>query len=142
MGKIGVPDAILTKEGALDAEEFALMKTHPVVGETVLAAVPYLREVLPAVRHHHERWDGGGYPDGLAGAAIPADAAVVMVADAFDSMTSSRTYRRALPIREARRRLREGRATQFNPDVVDAFEQAIEVGTLQLPPLVQIRDMT
>jgi len=140
VGKIGVPDAILTKPGSLDADEFALMKTHPIVGETVLAAVPYLREILPAVRHHHERWDGGGYPDRLAGAAIPPDAAVVMVADAFDSMTSSRTYRRALPLREARRRLREGEGTQFDPGIVDAFEHAIEAGTLQFPPLVQVRD--
>jgi len=140
VGKIGVPDAILTKAGPLTTEEFAVIKEHPVVGEMMLSAVPHLREVLPSVRHHHERWDGRGYPDGLAGAAIPPDAAVLMVVDAFDAMTSSRTYRHALPIREARRRLREGSGTQFDARIVAAFEQALSTGTLQLPPLLQARD--
>ncbi len=130
VGKIGVPDAILTKPGALTAEEFAIIKEHPATGERMLRAVPFLHDILPAVRHHHERWDGGGYPDGLAGAAIPRDAAIIMVADSFDAMTSSRTYRPALPFGEACRRIREGSGTQFAPEVVAAFERIVTDGSL------------
>ena len=129
VGKIGVPDAILTKPGALTPEEFAIIKEHPVTGERMLRAVPFLHDILPAVRHHHERWDGRGYPDGLAGEAIPRDAAILMVADSFDAMTSSRTYRPALPTSEACRRVREGSGTQFSPQVVAAFERAIADGS-------------
>jgi putative nucleotidyltransferase with HDIG domain len=130
VGKIGVPDTILTKSGNLSNEEFAAVKEHTVLGERMLSWVPFLGEILPAVRHHHERWDGGGYPDGLAGAAIPRDAAILMVADSFDAMTSNRTYRAALPLDEAYRRVREGSGTQFDPRVVAAFEQAIARETL------------
>jgi len=140
VGKIGIPDAVLTKPGPLTMEEFAIIKEHPAIGERVLTAVPYLREVLPAVRHHHEQWDGRGYPDGLAKDRIPSDATILIVVDAFDAMTSSRTYRSALSIREARRRLHEGSGTQFDPRIVAAFEQALTTGTLQLPPLLQARD--
>jgi HD-GYP domain-containing protein (c-di-GMP phosphodiesterase class II) len=130
VGKIGVPDAILTKSGKLTEGEFAAIKQHPVIGEHLLRRAPFLAEILPAVRHHHERWDGRGYPDGLIGTAIPADAAILMVADSFDAMTSNRTYRAALPFEEACRRVREGRGTQFDPRVVAAFELALERGTL------------
>jgi len=130
VGKIGVPDAILTKPGALDDAEFTILKQHPVVGERMLGAVPFLQEILPAVRHHHERWDGRGYPDGLVAAVIPPDAAILAVADSFDAMTSSRTYRPALPLSEARRRLREGSGTQFDARVVVAFERAFTDGAL------------
>lgn len=132
VGKIGVPDAILTKPGKLSQEEFAVIRQHPEIGERMLAAVPFLREILPAVRHHHERWDGGGYPDGLSGTDIHPDAAILAVVDALDAMTSSRTYRPALPFSEAVRRIREGRETQFDPRVVVAFEQALTSGALVL----------
>ncbi len=99
----------------------------------MLAAVPFLGDILPAVRHHHERWDGCGYPDGLRGDEIHEDAAILAVADSFDAMTSSRTYRPALPVAEAIRRVREGSRTQFDPRVVCAFERAISDGTLPLP---------
>jgi diguanylate cyclase (GGDEF)-like protein/putative nucleotidyltransferase with HDIG domain len=134
VGKIGVPDAILTKPGKLTAEEFAIIQQHPAIGERMLAGVPFLREILSAVRHHHERWDGRGYPDGLAGLALPRDAAILAVADSFDAMTSSRTYRAALPPSEARRRVREGSGMQFDPRVVAAFELATANGTLTLLP--------
>ena len=130
VGKIGLPDAILTKVGTLTPEEAALVRRHPEIGEQLLAAVPFLREILPAVRHHHERWDGRGYPDGLVGAAIPRDAAILMVADAFDVLTSSRTDRPALPLHEAHRRLREESGTRFDPRIVAAVEQALADGTL------------
>ncbi len=130
VGKIGIADAILTKPGVLEPSEMAVLRQHPVIGERVLAAVPFLREILPAVRHHHERWDGRGYPDGLAGEAIPPDAAILAVADAFDAMTSTRTYRAALPVGEAVRRLREGAGTQFAPGVVAAFMRAYHEGLI------------
>jgi diguanylate cyclase (GGDEF)-like protein len=130
VGKIGVPDNILTKTGPLDDGEYGVLKKHPVTGERMLASVPFLREILPAVRHHHERWDGKGYPDGLATRSIPPDATVLAVADAFDAMTTSRPYRAAFSFNEACRRIREGSGTQFDPLVVGAFERAIEEGTL------------
>ena len=131
VGKIAVPDAILKKEERLTDEEFAVIKEHPVTGERMLSGLPYLsKDILPAVRLHHERWDGRGYPDGLAGAALPLDALVMAVADAFDAMTSTRTYRPALPTGEAVRRIREGNGTQFAPHVVVAFERALAAGDL------------
>jgi len=131
VGKIAVPDAILKKEERLTDEEFAVIKEHPVTGERMLSGLPYLsKDILPAVRLHHERWDGRGYPDGLAGAALPLDALVMAVADAFDAMTSTRTYRPALPTGEAVRRIREGSGTQFAPHVVMAFERALLAGDL------------
>ena len=130
VGKIGVADAILTKAGVLTAEEAAALQQHPAIGERMLSVVPFLREILPAVRHHHERWDGQGYPDGLAGPTIPRDAAILMVADSFDAMLTSRTYRLSMPLAEARRRLREGSGTQFDPRVIAAFETALADGSL------------
>jgi len=131
VGKIAVPDAILTKTEKLTDEEFDIIKMHPVTGERMLVGLPYLsKDILPAVRHHHERWDGRGYPDGLAGGAVPPDAAIMAVADSFDAMTSTRTYRRALTGKEAARRIREGSGTQFAPHVVVAFERAFAAGEL------------
>jgi len=133
VGKIGIPDAILTKPGPLDADEYDVVKEHPVLGAQMLEAVPFLREILPAVRHHHERWDGAGYPNGLNQSAIPQDATIIMVADAFDAMTTSRTYRPGLPWREAHRRVLAGREAQFAPAIVDAFERALNDGTMREP---------
>ncbi len=133
VGKIGVPDAILLKPGALSDEEFAVIKQHPEIGERILQGLPFLAEILPAVRHHHERWDGRGYPDGLAGDAIPPDAAILAVADSFDAMTSSRTYRQALSISEAIRRVRDGSGAQYDPRLVAAFDRALANGTLVAP---------
>ncbi len=133
VGKIGIPDAILTKPGPLDADEYDIVKEHPVLGAQMLEAVPFLREILPAVRHHHERWDGAGYPNGLNQSSIPQDATIIMVADAFDAMTSSRTYRPGLPWHEAHRRVLAGREAQFAPAIVDAFERALNDGTMREP---------
>jgi len=143
VGKIGVPDACLTKPGKLTADEYLAIQQHPVIGERMLAEVPYLREILPAVRHHHERWDGEGYPDRLSGSQIPPDAAILAVADSFDAMTSSRTYRAALPTAEARRRILEGSGSQFSPEVVRAFEQAMAAGgiTAAMPGLEGLHEV-
>jgi HD-GYP domain-containing protein (c-di-GMP phosphodiesterase class II) len=135
VGKIGVPDAVLAKPGKLSPDEYQAIQQHPVIGERMLAGVPFLQEILPAVRHHHERWDGQGYPDGLCGLHIPQDAAILAVADSFDAMTSSRPYRSALPLAEARRRILEGSGTQFDPQMVRAFEQAMAEGSIVVPAI-------
>ena len=134
VGKIGVPDAILTKPSKLTAEEYAVIKQHPITGERMLADVPFLRHILPAIRHHHEHWNGSGYPDSLADDDIPLLAAILMVADSLDAMTSTRTYRRALHLHEATRRIQEGSGTQFSPEVVAALMNALANGDLALIP--------
>jgi putative nucleotidyltransferase with HDIG domain len=121
IGKIAVPDSILTKPGPLDDEEFAIIKRHPADGAGIVAHFGRLHEAVPLIRHHHERWDGNGYPDGLAGDAIPQEACVVGLADAWDAMTTDRPYRAALSIERAAAEVRACRGTQFSPAVVDAF---------------------
>jgi putative nucleotidyltransferase with HDIG domain len=121
IGKIGVPDRILTKPGPLDPDEYALIKRHPGDGADIVAKFSRLREAVPLIRHHHERWDGEGYPDGLAGNEIPLEACVVGLADAWDAMTTDRPYRPALSVDQAAAEVRRCRGTQFSPQVVDAF---------------------
>jgi len=115
VGKIGIPDAILRKPGKLTPEEWQVMRTHAIVGEKMLRGVDFLRPALPIVRHHHERWDGNGYPDGLEGDAIPLGARIVAVCDSFDAMTSDRPYRRAMPIQQAFNELLSCAGSQFDP---------------------------
>jgi HD-GYP domain-containing protein (c-di-GMP phosphodiesterase class II) len=115
LGKIGVPDEILHKSGSLDDAEWSIMREHPVWGARALETIPGFRAASRAVRHHHERWDGGGYPDGLAGEEIPIGARVIAVCDAYEAMTSTRPYRPALADSEARERLVAGTGTQFDP---------------------------
>lgn len=121
IGKIGVPDNVLLKPGALDVQERASMARHVTIGVQMLAGVGSLQGALPAIRGHHERWDGRGYPDGLRGTAIPLLARILAVADSFDAMTTPRPYRAALPMAEAARRLRADAGRQFDADVVNAF---------------------
>jgi putative nucleotidyltransferase with HDIG domain len=121
IGKIGVPDNVLRKPAALSELEWALMKRHPEHGARIIARIPFLEEVSLIVRHHHERWDGCGYPDRLAGEAIPLGARIFAVADSFDAMTSDRPYRRAMSLEEARCEVTRCRGSQFDPEVVDAF---------------------
>jgi putative nucleotidyltransferase with HDIG domain len=129
VGKIGVPDAVLLKPSRLTTAEFDIMKQHVVIGANIVAAV--FDDVHAVVRHHHENYDGSGYPDGLAGEQIPLESRVIAVADAFDAMTSDRAYRAALPVEEALARLRAGRDTQWQGTLVDAFLTLIErEGTL------------
>ena len=122
VGKLAVPDAILYKPDALSAEEFSLVARHPEVGAEILRDVDFLGEGKLVVRHHHERWDGGGYPDRLAGDAIPLPARVFAVADALDALTTDRPYRRATRFSRAREEIRAHAGTQFDPEVVAAFE--------------------
>ncbi len=126
IGKIGVPSGILLKPGRLSAAERAVMEMHPVLGERIIAPIDRLQEVRSIVRHCHERWDGRGYPDGLAGADIPLEARIIFVCDAYHAMTTDRPYRRRLSHPEAVRRLREGSGSQFDPRVVDACLGVLE----------------
>lgn len=127
VGKLVVSTAILTKPGKLTEEEYEHMKSHPVHGTDIVREIDFLRqsEAVVAVRHHHERMDGRGYPDNLFGDDVPLPARVVMVADAFDSMTSTRSYRMAKSVVDAMRELRRCAATQFDPVVINALDRAV-----------------
>jgi HD-GYP domain-containing protein (c-di-GMP phosphodiesterase class II) len=122
VGKVAVPDAILFKPARLDESEFALIAQHPVIGSDILRDVDFLGEGKLVVRHHHERWDGRGYPDRLAGEEIPLAARVFAVADALDALTSDRPYRRATRFSRAREEIRAHAGSQFDPGVVDALD--------------------
>ncbi len=132
IGKIGVRDEILTKSGRLTEAEFAAVRAHPLIGVRIVEPLGLSRRETAIIRNHHERYDGRGYPDGLAGAEIDLLARILGVADAFDAMTTTRAYRRALPLTTAIRELDDHRGTQFDPDCVDAALQAIRDGTIQI----------
>jgi len=130
IGKITTPDSILFKPGKLTDAEFEVMKQHAARGAEILSAlidslsleqVPYIESLLHIARHHHERWDGKGYPDGLAGERIPPEARIINVADAFDALTSKRCYKAAWPVEKAAQFLREGAGTQFDPRCVEVL---------------------
>ena len=121
VGKVGVPDAILDKPGPLDPHEWEYMRQHTILGERILNAAAALRPVARLVRSSHERWDGAGYPDGLSGEEIPLGSRIVAVCDAYEAMTTDRSYRRALTSAQAADELRAGAGTQFDPQVVHAF---------------------
>lgn len=131
MGKLAVPEYILNKPGPLTPAEFEKMKLHASVGADILSAIDFPYPVVPIVRHHHENWDGKGYPDGLAGTDIPVGARILSVVDCFDALTSDRPYRPRLSDKEALRILRERRGTMYDPLVVDTF---IRVHSLIAPP--------
>ncbi len=126
IGKIGIPASILSKPGPLTAEERTIVETHPVLGERILGPIEQLAEVRPIVRSCHERFDGEGYPDGLAGTSIPLESRIILACDAFHAMTTDRPYRRALGVEEARRRLTEAIGTQFDPQVVETLLRVLD----------------
>jgi HD-GYP domain-containing protein (c-di-GMP phosphodiesterase class II) len=126
IGKIGIPSEILSKPGRLTAEEKAIMETHPELGARIIAPIERLQEVGAIVRHCHERWDGGGYPDGLGDESIPLESRIIFVCDAYHAMTTDRPYRKRLSHPEAVRRLRDGAGSQFDGDVVDVAVKVIE----------------
>jgi HD-GYP domain-containing protein (c-di-GMP phosphodiesterase class II) len=121
IGKVGVRDSVLNKPGKLDEEEWRAIKLHPVLGEQILKPILQDKTMLAVIRNHHERFDGQGYPDGWMGEQIPLLVAIVTVADSYDAMTSTRSYRKAMPREAAVEQLVRNRGTQFRPDVVDAF---------------------
>ncbi len=119
IGKVAIPDEVLHKNGPLDGREWEVMRQHPAIGERILRSIPGLGGVARIVRHEHERWDGGGYPDGLAGDEIPIGARIILACDAYHAMTSDRPYRAAMPHAEAIRELASHAGTQFDPEVTE-----------------------
>jgi len=126
IGKVKIPDSILYKPTRLTDEEFEIIKQHPVIGEQILKPIIPLQHALPVVRHHHERYDGKGYPDGISGTAIPYAARIVAITDSFDAMVSDRPYRKGMPIEKALSELKKGAGTQFDPELVEAFIKVAE----------------
>ncbi len=124
VGKIGIDDRILRKPTALTDEEFEVMKTHPVKGAVIMGQIPQLREVIPGMKHHHEKWDGTGYPDGLLREEIPLLARIVTVADTFDAMTTTRPYQKAMQLEFVVSRIKSFTGTRFDPQVVKALDSA------------------
>ncbi len=127
VGKIGVPDAVLAKPGALNDEDWLLIRRHPEIGERICAPLQSFAAFGPMIRHHHERWDGRGYPDGLRGEATPIGARIVGIVDAFDAMTHDRPYRAALPLEVAIDEIRRGAGTQFDPAITGPFLDELEM---------------
>jgi putative nucleotidyltransferase with HDIG domain len=126
VGKIAIPKEIINKPGKLDPEEWTVMKTHTVEGQKMLDRVGgFMHEVGLIVRSHHERWDGGGYPDGMAGEAIPLESRIITCCDAWNAMRTDRCYRRALSYEVAMTELLANRGTQFDPLVVDLLTQVV-----------------
>src|SRR5215213_10296124 len=121
IGKLAVSDEVLCKEGRLDDDELAQIREHPKIGAKILLRVTTLREAIPYVLYHHERWDGTGYPSGRAGEEIPVEARVLAIADAFDAMTSDRPYRRALTPAQALAEVQRCSGTQFDPRIAQVF---------------------
>ena len=126
VGKVGIPESILCKPGPLTPEEYEVMKTHPLIGVQIVAPIAFLGGAVDVIRCHHERWDGRGYPDGLAGERIPLGARIFSVCDTFDAMTSDRPYRRAQPFEAAVEEIERHAGSQFDPEVVRAFVRLCE----------------
>jgi putative nucleotidyltransferase with HDIG domain len=134
IGKIGIPDSVLLKPARLTRAEFEIMKSHPVRSAKILDKITPLRNLIPGIKHHHERFDGLGYPDGLKGNAIPLYARMILIADTYDAMTSTRPYRLALDREIAFAELRKCAGTQFDPVLVEAFIQALTKGERRAEP--------
>ena len=137
VGKIAVDSSVLRKPGALTEEELAQIRTHPVAGARLIEAVEDFRTALPYVLHHHERWDGAGYPHGLRGDEIPVEGRLLGVADAFDAMTSDRSYRPALLVEQALEELERCAGSQFDPLLAETFVEGWRTGhvTPAEPPI-------
>jgi HD-GYP domain-containing protein (c-di-GMP phosphodiesterase class II) len=140
VGKLGVPTKTLQKDGPLSEEEFAAVKLHPMRGLEIVRDIGFLDEALAGIMHHHEKMNGRGYPMGLVGEEIPEFARVISVADAFDTMTSNRSYRKARSIEEAVQELRRCAGDHFDPDMVQAFLRALGAHGWELPGAVSVPD--
>ncbi len=125
IGKLAVPDAVLNKPGPLDPDEWTTMREHPEIGARIVGAIPELTHLGPSIRAEHERWDGRGYPDGLAGRAIPVASRIVFVCDAYHAMTSNRPYRRALAQEDAMEEIRSAAGSQFCPETARALAELL-----------------
>jgi putative nucleotidyltransferase with HDIG domain len=132
IGKIGLPDEVLHKVGPLTEEEKAIIKQHLQLGARILEPMKFFKPITTLIYHHHERYDGKGYPHGLVGDLIPPGAQIIAIADAFDAMTTHRGYNKPLTVSQALEELRKGAGTQFHPAYVDAFVRLIEQEGSQL----------
>lgn len=141
VGKIGVSEEVLLKPSGLSEAEYAAVKAHADVGAGIIESIPFLRELVPIVRGHHERWDGKGYPAGLVAEEIPLLARILAVADSFDAMTSDRPYRRGMRAEDARAEFARHRGTQYDPRIVDALFEAIDAGDFESEPNRSARAM-
>ena len=130
VGKIGIDDAILKKEGKLTRDEYEVIKTHAALGATIMSPIRQMQKIIPGLRHHHERWDGNGYPDGLKGETIPMMARIIAVADTFDAITTVRPYQHPMTFDRAVDRINEIREPAFDDEVVAAFNRAVDKGLL------------
>jgi len=130
IGKIGIRDSVLLKQAGFTPDELETMRSHPLVGADILAHIEQMGEVRRIMRSHHEKWNGSGYPDGLAGEAIPLHARIISVADAFDAITTDRPYRKAAGLDAAKEEIRRHGGTEFDPLVVAAFVEACETGDI------------
>ena len=128
IGKIGIPDKVLNKKGGLNEEDWRVVKAHPRLGANIISNIPNLVPCVSIILHHHERWDGGGYPEGLKGEEIPIEARILTIADSFEAMTSARPYRPALSLEQVVKELRQGAGHQFDPQLVEVFIGIIEAG--------------
>jgi len=139
IGKLSIPDAILNKPGKLTQDEFAIIRQHPTIGNNMISKVKCLASIADIVHHHHERFDGKGYPDGLWGEEISLGARIVAVADSFDAMTTQRTYRLAFNTYQALEEIEICRGSQFDPDVVDVFMFLMTENKLKIKENIQIK---
>jgi HD-GYP domain-containing protein (c-di-GMP phosphodiesterase class II) len=128
IGKIGIPDEVLNKKGKLSKENWEAIKAHPRLGANIVSNIPNLAPCVSSILHHHERWDGSGYPQGLKGEEIPLEARILAIADSFEAMTSARPYRPALSLEAVVKELRQGAGIQFDPKLVEIFIGIIEAG--------------
>ena len=137
IGKLGMPEKILLKNGPLELAEWQYVENHPKIGSQILEKVQQLRSIVPTVRHHHERYDGHGYPYGLSGKDIPLLARIIAVADSFDAMISDRHYRKALSPEQALEEMRRCAGTQFDPEIVEVFAKMVEEELKQEKPAAE-----
>ena len=137
VGKIGIDDRILRKPGALSEDEFEVMKQHPAKGAAIMSGVAQLIDIIPGMKYHHEKWSGGGYPDGLEGEQIPLQARIVAIADTFDAMTTNRPYQKAMEINYVVEKIKSFAGTRFDPRVVDAFVNAVKRGDVSIEEQVR-----
>jgi HD-GYP domain-containing protein (c-di-GMP phosphodiesterase class II) len=126
IGKVAIPDDVLNKPGSLTKDEFIRIQSHAAVGAEMVEKLWMYRPWVPVIHHHHERWDGKGYPAGLAGEDIPLGARIIGVADAYDAMTTDRVYRKAFPVEKALTEMRDQKGIQFDPEIVDALCRALD----------------
>jgi len=141
LGKVGSLDGSLKKPGELSDEERQEIEQHAAIGAEIVSRLEAYKQSVDTIRHHHERWDGSGYPDGLEGERIPLGARIIAVADAFDAMTSDRVYRAALPVDVAFAELAKGRGSQFDPQIVDLFQAAFQNRSVKAGPELSTEPM-